>query len=95
VRHGAKDFKVDLAVMADLTECEPPGTADQALGRGSALLGRLGCEAYALDLNPVAHIIELCALAYPQKLGKPDPKVRPGGPWKRAGRNCGDRRQCS
>jgi len=37
---------------------------------------RLGCEAYALDLNPVAHIIELCTLVYPQKYGKPDPNVR-------------------
>ena len=36
----------------------------------------LGCEAYALDLNPVAHIIELCTLVYPQKYGKPDPSVR-------------------
>ncbi|HRZ89709.1 MAG TPA: hypothetical protein P5117_09530, partial [Spirochaetia bacterium] len=34
---------------------------------------RLGCEAYALDLNPVAHIIQLCTLVYPQKYGKPDP----------------------
>ncbi len=33
----------------------------------------MGCEAYALDLNPVAHIIELCTLVYPQKFGKPDP----------------------
>ncbi len=30
---------------------------------------RLGCEAYAVDLNPVAHIIELCTLVYPQKYG--------------------------
>jgi putative DNA methylase len=37
---------------------------------------RLGCEAYALDLNPVAHIIELCTLVYPQKYGKPDPSAR-------------------
>ena len=37
---------------------------------------RLGCEAYALDLNPVAHIIELCTLVYPQKYGKPDPNAR-------------------
>jgi putative DNA methylase len=37
---------------------------------------RMGCEAYALDLNPVAHIIQLCTLVYPQKFGKPDPKVR-------------------
>src|SRR5262249_10146734 len=37
---------------------------------------RLGCEAYALDLNPVAHIIELCTLVYPQKYGQPDPNAR-------------------
>jgi len=30
---------------------------------------RLGCEAYAVELNPVAHIIELCTLVYPQKYG--------------------------
>lgn len=30
---------------------------------------RLGCETYAVDLNPVAHIIELCTLVYPQKYG--------------------------
>ena len=34
---------------------------------------RLGCEAYANDLNPVAHIIELCTLLFPQKYGQPDP----------------------
>jgi putative DNA methylase len=37
---------------------------------------RLGCEAYAVDLNPVAHIIELCTLVYPQKYWRPDPTVR-------------------
>jgi hypothetical protein len=31
---------------------------------------RLGCETYAVELNPVAHIIELCTLVYPQKYGK-------------------------
>ena len=36
---------------------------------------RLGCEAYALELNPVAHLIELCTLVYPQKYGKPDPNA--------------------
>ncbi len=30
---------------------------------------RLGCESYAVELNPVAHIIELCTLVYPQKYG--------------------------
>ncbi len=27
-------------------------------------------------MNPVAHIIELCTLVYPQKYGKPDPNAR-------------------
>ncbi|MFX1534675.1 MAG: DUF1156 domain-containing protein [Promethearchaeota archaeon] len=30
---------------------------------------RLGCDAYAIELNPVAHIIQLCSLVYPQKHG--------------------------
>jgi len=34
---------------------------------------RLGCEAYALELNPVAYLINLCTVVYPQKYGKPDP----------------------
>ncbi len=34
---------------------------------------RLGCEAYANDLNPVAHIIQLCTLLFPQKYGQPEP----------------------
>ena len=34
---------------------------------------RLGCESHALDLNPVAYLIELCTLVYPQQYGRPDP----------------------
>ncbi|MFX0061481.1 MAG: DUF1156 domain-containing protein [Candidatus Hermodarchaeota archaeon] len=30
---------------------------------------RLGCDAYAIELNPVAHIIQLCSIVYPQKYG--------------------------
>lgn len=54
-----------------------PRVLDMFAGGGSIPLEalRLGCEAYALDLNPVAHIIELCTLVYPQKYGKPDPAV--------------------
>jgi putative DNA methylase len=37
---------------------------------------RLGCEAYALDLNPVAHLIQLCTLVYPQQFGAPDPAAK-------------------
>jgi len=55
-----------------------PRVLDMFAGGGAIPLEalRLGCEAYALDLNPVAHIIELCTLVYPQKYGKPDPNAR-------------------
>lgn len=55
-----------------------PKVLDMFAGGGAIPLEalRLGCEAYALDLNPVAHIIELCTLVYPQKHGKPDPSAR-------------------
>ena len=52
-----------------------PRVLDMFAGGGAIPLEalRLGCEAYALDLNPVAHIIELCTLVYPQQFGAPDP----------------------
>ncbi len=55
-----------------------PRVLDMFAGGGAIPLEalRLGCEAYALDLNPVAHIIELCTLVYPQKYGRPDPSAR-------------------
>ena len=55
-----------------------PRALDMFAGGGAIPLEalRLGCEAYALDLNPVAHIIQLCTLVYPQKYGKPDPTAR-------------------
>jgi len=55
-----------------------PKVLDMFAGGGAIPLEalRLGCEAHALDLNPVAHIIQLCTLVYPQKYGKPDPNVR-------------------
>ena len=62
--------------IEDITAgCAPrPRVVDMFAGGGAipheAL--RLGCEAYANDLNPVAHIIEICTLVYPQKYGKPD-----------------------
>jgi len=54
-----------------------PKVLDMFAGGGAIPLEalRLGCEVYALDLNPVAHIIELCTLVYPQKHGKPDPSA--------------------
>jgi len=55
-----------------------PKVLDMFAGGGAIPLEalRLGCEANALELNPVAHIIELCTLVYPQKYGKSDPNVR-------------------
>lgn len=55
-----------------------PKVLDMFAGGGAIPLEalRLGCDAYALDLNPVAHIIELCTLVYPQKYGRPDSNAR-------------------
>jgi len=62
----------------------PPKVLDMFAGGGAIPLEalRLGCEAYALDLNPVAHIIELATLVYPQKYGpKLAEDVRTWGEW--------------
>jgi putative DNA methylase len=55
-----------------------PRVLDMFAGGGAIPLEalRLGCEAFSLDLNPVAYIIELCTLVYPQKYGKPDLTTR-------------------
>jgi putative DNA methylase len=55
-----------------------PRVLDMFAGGGSIPLEalRLGCESYAIELNPVAHIVELCTLVYPQKYGKPDPNAK-------------------
>ncbi len=55
-----------------------PRVLDMFAGGGAIPLEalRLGCEAYALDLNPVAHLIELCTLVYPQQFGAPDPATK-------------------
>jgi putative DNA methylase len=55
-----------------------PKVLDMFAGGGAIPLEalRLGCQAYSLDLNPVAHIIQLCTLVYPQKYGQPDPAAR-------------------
>ncbi len=70
----------------ELGHAPRPKVLDMFAGGGSIPLEalRLGCEAFALDLNPVAHIVELCTLVYPQKFGKPDPTAKgsaPDGTW--------------
>ncbi len=58
-----------------------PRVLDPFAGGGAIPLEaqRLGCEAHAVDLNPVAHLIELCTLVYPQKYagGVPGPSQAP------------------
>ena len=44
---------------------------DMFAGGGAIPLeaARLGCDATAVELNPVAHLIERCMLEYPQRFG--------------------------
>jgi adenine-specific DNA methylase len=60
-------------------EGDAPKVLDPFAGGGAIPLEalRLGCEADAIDLNPVAHLIELCTLVYPQKYGQPDSRPVP------------------
>jgi putative DNA methylase len=55
-----------------------PRVLDMFAGGGAIPLEvlRLGCEAIALDLNPVAHIIQMCTLVFPQMFGRPDANSR-------------------
>src|SRR3990172_7239624 len=48
-----------------------PRVLDMFAGGGAIPLeaARLGCESYAVELNPVAHLIELCTVAFPQQFG--------------------------
>jgi putative DNA methylase len=60
-------------------EGDTPKVLDPFAGGGAIPLEalRLGCESHAIDLNPVAHLIELCTLVYPQKYGQPDSRPVP------------------
>ena len=73
-----KDFSPNPTILNEakrrVTEAagnQVPRILDQFAGRGPIPLeaARLGCEAYAVDYNPVAHLIELCTLVYPQVYG--------------------------
>jgi adenine-specific DNA methylase len=61
-------------------EGDAPKVLDPFAGGGAIPLEalRLGCEAHAIDLNPVAHLLELGTLVYPQKYGQPDSRPVPG-----------------
>ncbi len=60
-------------------EGNAPIVLDPFAGGGAIPLEalRLGCQAHAIDLNPVAHLIELCTLVYPQRFGQPDGRPVP------------------
>lgn len=51
----------------------PPKVLDCFAGGGAIPLEalRVGCETHALELNPVAVVIELCTLVFPQRYGQP------------------------
>lgn len=72
------NFDVDPGVLAQARDAiaakhggQHPKVLDLFAGGGAIPIEatRLGCESYALDYNPVAHLIELCTLVYPQKYG--------------------------
>lgn len=50
----------------------PPKVLDCFAGGGTIPLEalRMGCDTHAVELNPVAHIVELAALEYPQRFGQ-------------------------
>jgi adenine-specific DNA methylase len=60
-------------------ETDTPKVLDPFAGGGAIPLEalRLGCEAFAVELNPVAHLIELCTLVYPPKYGQPNSRPVP------------------
>lgn len=59
-------------VVSTAANGERPKVLDMFAGGGAIPLEalRLGADAVAVELNPVAHLIELCTLVYPQKYGK-------------------------
>ena len=72
----SKEMGTEVTVEGIVTGRFPrPRVLDMFAGGGAIPLEalRLGCEVYTLDLNPVAYIIQLCTLVYPQKYGRPDP----------------------
>lgn len=65
------------ALRAELRTAWPekPKVLDCFAGGGAIPLEalRLGCEVYAVDINPVAHLIQLATLDYPMRYAEKDP----------------------
>ena len=73
-RHSASAIKQLRELLADAYGDDAPKVLDCFAGGGAIPLEalRLGCDVTAVDLNPVAHLIEKCVLEYPQRFGQPD-----------------------
>lgn len=73
-KHSDSAIEQLRELLADAYEDAPPKVLDCFAGGGAIPLEalRLGCDVTAVDLNPVAHLIEKCILEYPQRFGQPD-----------------------
>jgi len=60
------------AIMRQHAAIQNPKILDPFAGGGALPLEamRLGAEAHATDLNPVAHLVELATLSYPQMFAR-------------------------
>ena len=69
VRRQIADVYAEHAHSCQTDAATTPLVVDLFAGGGSIPLEalRLGCRALANDLNPVAYLIELCTLVYPQR----------------------------
>jgi putative DNA methylase len=74
--NSAKVLEARQKVL-DAFDGRPPRLLDPFMGGGATGLEalRLGCETHAVELNPVAHLIELCTLIYPQKYGQSEKRT--------------------
>ena len=75
---GLANYKPDSRTVSEARERmkkshggQTPKVLDMFAGGGAIPLeaAHLGCESHAVDYNPVAHLIELCTLVYPQTFG--------------------------
>ena len=68
----SKALRKAREVVSTAVDGNPPRVLDMFAGGGAIPLEaqRLGAHAVAVELNPVAHLIELCTLVYPQKYGQ-------------------------
>lgn len=66
-------------ILHPKAEGEAPKVLDPFAGGGAIPLEalRLGCDTNAIDINPVAHLIELCTLVFPQRYGQPNSRPVP------------------